>query len=354
MPRITVLIPCFNGAKYMAPVISSIRNQTYTDFNVILINDGSTDESSQTFSRFAGGDRRFSIVDIPKNRGIVNALNTGLESSDSELIARLDVDDIAHPLRFERQLRAFRDQPNLGVVGSALTVINQVGEKRGVVCFPTLHQAISIGLLEGRFVIAHPAVTMRRDIVARLNGYDSSAEHAEDLDLWLRLLDSGCRFRNLLSQLTYFRVHGNNDTIVNSELQQARKIRVLCRAYVKRQNNGLESCSSASVESQFSTLQKLRREGKGLGTVFEEVTSIINGRKWNLLNCFYFHHFIFTEIKRATLSSVTVLSAVRYLPKLLFLHGVFRYISYFLRYVLPVQLRASFLNRFFVSFLNRD
>lgn len=353
MPKVTVLIPCFNGAKYMAPMLSSLRAQTLKDFNVMLVNDGSTDESSAVFAELTRRDRRFSLVEIAQNQGIVNALNTGLERSDSELIARLDVDDMAHPLRLEIQQKVFREESSIGLVGSAVNIINDAGLNTGVVCFPTYHRAISIGLAEGRFVIAHPAVMVRRELVARLGGYEQQTQHAEDLDLWLRLLNSGCKFKNLSSRLTNFRVHDSNDTILNTATQKTRKLQVLSRCYVNWKDNETTDFLSESVEAEFFNLQRLEAEPKGLPKALEESLKLIHRHRWDLYNGFYFHHFVLSRIKRALWHPVIGFPVIVRLPQLLFMPGVLKYLAYFFRHVLPVQIRTNILNSIIFRFYSR-
>src|SRR5437868_6203051 len=101
MPRIAVLLPVYNGEKYVADAVQSVLDQTFTDFELVVIDDGSTDRTADVLASFS--DARMRIIRFAENRGIVAALNTGIRESKPELIARMDADDICMPRRFERQ-----------------------------------------------------------------------------------------------------------------------------------------------------------------------------------------------------------------------------------------------------------
>jgi len=203
-PRVSVILPIYNGEPFLADAVGSILAQTFRDFELIAIDDGSTDASWDTIDRFARADSRVTAL-RQANAGMVTALNRGLSLARGELIARMDQDDVAHPERFVRQLAFVDAHPDVSVVGSAVTLIGKAGERIRDVDYPSTPDAIS-EFLERGSPLAHPAVMMRRDAVRAVGCYRAAYRYAEDYDLWLRMAEK-YRLANLPDRLLRYRDH---------------------------------------------------------------------------------------------------------------------------------------------------
>ncbi|MEM3094827.1 MAG: glycosyltransferase [Nitrososphaera sp.] len=205
-PSISVLLPVYNAERYVALAVQSILDQSYRDFELILINDGSTDNSLSILETFAARDPRIRLISR-ENRGLVATLNEGLSLANGEFIARMDADDIALPLRFEKQLSFMQTHPECVAVGCNTYLIDLDGQplrpKKIVYC---THDEIDQALLSGKTnVISHPAAMIRTDALHKVNGYRDLAI-GEDYDLWLRLAEIG-QLANLPDILLYHRYH---------------------------------------------------------------------------------------------------------------------------------------------------
>lgn len=201
--ELTVLLPVFNGAQYIAEAIESILTQTYTRFELLVINDGSTDETQTILEGFTARDARVRVISR-ENRGLIATLNQGLSLSSTDLIVRMDADDVARPNRLERQAAFMKAHPDVDVCGAGLVFYETGEEKR----LPENHDALRVLALFNTPVF-HPTVIMRKSSVLAVGGYSSQAPCAEDFDLWERMLHAGCRFANLSEVLLRYRLHPN-------------------------------------------------------------------------------------------------------------------------------------------------
>ena len=205
-PTISVLMPVYNGARYLAEAVESIRAQTFGDFEFIAVDDGSRDDSLPLLQRLAQADSRIKIVSRP-NTGIVGALNDGLAVARGEFVARMDADDIAAPVRFEKQLAALRTNTGCVALGSAVMFTDPKSRPLKAYLPPPSHAAIEEELARGNGgALIHPTVIFRRDALIQCGGYRTQYNYIEDLDLYVRLLDVG-RLANLPDILLQYRQH---------------------------------------------------------------------------------------------------------------------------------------------------
>jgi glycosyltransferase involved in cell wall biosynthesis len=202
---LTVLLPVRNGAAYLDEAIASICGQTFRDFELLVIDDGSDDESPAILAKHAAADGRVRALANP-GAGLIAALNFGLRSASTELVARMDADDIALPTRFERQMARMAAEPDLLVLGTATRRIDARGNQLEVAT-PPADPADVARVLERVNAIAHPTVVMRRSAVEAVGGYRRAYLRAEDYDLWLRLAERG-KLANLQEPLLEYRIGG--------------------------------------------------------------------------------------------------------------------------------------------------
>jgi glycosyltransferase involved in cell wall biosynthesis len=231
-PRVTVLLPVHDAERFLPEAVESILAQSFADFELLAIDDGSRDGSAAILDGYARRDRRVRVVRRP-HEGLVATLNAGLSLARAELIARMDADDVALPRRLELQVARLEADPTLACVGSAYEVIDAKGRRIDVVRPPAPSERILAALLEGASVLCHAAATYRRASVIAAGGYDAAACLAEDYDLWLRLAEQA-RLENLEEVALRVRYHATSQ----SERFQAEQIeqtgRICARARRRR------------------------------------------------------------------------------------------------------------------------
>ena len=218
-PIISVLMPCYNAGETLDETMLSLLGQTLSEFEVVAVDDGSEDSTSEKLSKWSEQDSRVRVITIA-HAGIIPALNNGMEACRSHLVARMDADDVAHPERLERQAAFLEENPEVAVVGSLVEGFPRDGVREGFQIYLDWlnklvdHEAITRDILI-ESPLAHPSVAFRRRRVEALGGYQ---EHgwAEDYDLWLRLYLEGARFEKIPEILLYWREHPQRLTRTDS------------------------------------------------------------------------------------------------------------------------------------------
>jgi glycosyltransferase involved in cell wall biosynthesis len=207
-PMISVLMPVYNAKRYVAEAIESILDQTFRDFEFLIVDDGSTDGSLEIIKRYGRKDSRIQWL-AGDNAGYVVRLNSMIQWAKGDLIARMDADDVALPDRFARQVDFLRSHPEVDVVGGAQEHIDSKGYPLHVHYDPQGHEEISELAMSGACPINHPSVIMRRKALLAAGGYEVEMMPSEDLDLWLRMGERG-RLANLPDVITRYRLHGSS------------------------------------------------------------------------------------------------------------------------------------------------
>lgn len=199
-PLISVIIPVYNGEKYLSLAIESIINQTYKNLELIIINDGSSDRTLEIIRKFTTQDRRIRLINR-ENKGLIFSLNEGVDAANGKFIARMDADDISYKNRIETQLN-YIDKYNLDIVGST---VEYIGDKKGYRVYPSNDDEIKMALTIG-CPLAHPSVFGRANIFKEYR-YSQLAKNHEDYELWCRMAKNGVRFGNVISPLLKYRIH---------------------------------------------------------------------------------------------------------------------------------------------------
>jgi len=189
-PRVSVLLPVWNGEAFLEQAMESILRQTLSSFELILIDDGSTDRTAAIAEEFAFRDTRVRVLRRP-HEGFSATLNAGIEAARGEYVARMDADDLSLPDRLRKQVAYLDIHPACVAVGAWIEVVDEAGRHIGLKTFVTTHDEISAVLLCGISPMAHPTVLFRRDVVRAAGGYDARRYPSEDLDLWFRLGERG-------------------------------------------------------------------------------------------------------------------------------------------------------------------
>lgn len=226
----------YNAERYLRAAIESVLTQTFSDFEFLIVNDGSKDHSLAVLEEYAGRDQRIVLLSR-ENRGLPASLNEGLELAHGEFVARMDADDICLPGRFMRQVEFLENHPSCVAVGSAALRIDSDGDEIGMtserVC---RHEELDAMLMSGKVPLMHPTVMMRRSALSAVGGYQS-LPICEDYDLWLRLAEIGT-LANLNDVLLKYRWLPNSYSHARLESQAQMKRVALADAYSRRGLSG--------------------------------------------------------------------------------------------------------------------
>ncbi len=210
-PLVSVILPAYNCERFLADTLKSLLHQSFTNFELIVIDDGSTDSTSQIIHSF--NDSRIRYLTNDGNKGLIFTLNRGIKESFGKYIARIDADDIAMPNRLEKQVRWLEEHPQTAVVGSFVSLIDELGNDAG---FWPLDIAvykpkrIRKAMLKEN-CIAHPSVMLRGDVIRQYE-YAYNQKHTEDYGLWLQLLADGFIIEKIPEKLLQYRVHSASIT----------------------------------------------------------------------------------------------------------------------------------------------
>ena len=224
-PKVSVVMPVFNGEKYLREAIESILNQTFTDFEFLILNDGSTDLSVEIVESY--DDERIRLVHSEKNQGLVPTRNKAIGLARGEYIAVLDCDDVSSPQRLEKQVAFMDAHPDVGVCGAWIQTIGEIAGN--IWDFPTDDATIRSRLLF-ESVLPHSSVMMRKRVLdehkLRYNPlYNHTA--AEDYELWVRC-SKHTKLANIPEVLTYYRLHESNISKLLRDKQKALANKVRC------------------------------------------------------------------------------------------------------------------------------
>jgi glycosyltransferase involved in cell wall biosynthesis len=216
-------MPVYNCADYLKDAIESILGQTFRHFEFIIVNDGSTDNTFNLLNEYASKDSRIRIIN-QDNSGIVAALNSGLHAAKTEWIFRMDGDDIALPHRFEAQVKAIEKNNDLVLLGGWCQQIDAKGDSIRVNKYPARHAALISKLETLKPFFPHPTACYKKSVVMKLGGYRARFQHAEDTDLWLRMIGSG-HFGCLPTSVLRLRKHSANvSNLAEGRIQLVRSL----------------------------------------------------------------------------------------------------------------------------------
>ena len=215
MHSVTVILPVYNGERYLREAIDSVLAQTYHDFELWVCNDGSTDGTVAIVDSYA--DPRVRRVDNPQNMGLVATLNRAFAMVESPYIARMDDDDLWHPKKLEWQMELLESRPEVGVCG---TSIHKFGDIDAVHLFPEDSDALKVGLLF-YCMMSHPSVVYRRSMLVETGlSYRQEYFPAEDYKMWVEVLQHS-HIHNLQQPLVEYRQHGGQICRERKEEQAA-------------------------------------------------------------------------------------------------------------------------------------
>jgi glycosyltransferase involved in cell wall biosynthesis len=202
-PTVSVVMTVYKDFRFLDAAVDSVLAQTFRDFELIIVDDGNRDDAR--FAALARRDPRIRIVGLPDNVGTAAAANRGIEAARGAIIARLDADDIAEPQRLALQVAALAADPQVGLIGSAVTLIDEAGAARGVTAMPVTDLEIRWTILFHN-PLYHSAAAFRRSLFDAAGRYIVTELVSQDHYLWFHLLPL-CRARNLAAPLIRYRLN---------------------------------------------------------------------------------------------------------------------------------------------------
>ncbi len=230
-PTVSVILPVFNGQKHLHDAIESILGQTFTDFELVIVNDGSYDKSVEIIDTYCADDARvIRVENSAEDKGLVGALNLGMSIARGKFIARMDADDIAYPNRLGRQVNFLEVNQDIDLCGSWVKPFGKVSHT--VWQYPLTHAEIALRLLFNN-AFAHPSIMFRKELLAAGYRYDRNYPHAEDYELFTRLSDH-VTYANIPEVLLQYRTHEQNVGTVHSVAQQETAKRIQTRELAKK------------------------------------------------------------------------------------------------------------------------
>ena len=252
-PRVTVLLPSYNAERYLGQSVESILHQTFTDFEFLIIDDGSTDGAVEILRRYAKQDPRIRLI-LRENRGLVATLNEGLEKARAPLLARMDNDDEAVPDRLEKQVAFLDVHPEVMCVASAFTFMDESWRLLTTLYPPEHDEDLQKLCLAGHCPICDPASMFRREAALAAGGFNPELELAQDLDMWLRLGEMG-KLACIQEPLLRYRLHTGSLSGLKPDLQRDRMRRSCEEAWQRR---GIEGRFEAEGEWRPSSARASR------------------------------------------------------------------------------------------------
>lgn len=205
MPKVSVIMPVYNGEAYLREAIESVLQQTFGDFEFIIINDGSTDGSESIILSYR--DTRIVYLQNEGNKGVIYTLNRCVKEAKGELIARMDADDIAMPGRLEKQVSYMESHPEVAVLATTVQLVDAEGQP--IANWKEDRQSVSEHQIRSSLAsnncIAHPSVMVRKDVYEQYL-YEYDQKYSEDYDLWLRLISENKRIAKLPEPLLKHRI----------------------------------------------------------------------------------------------------------------------------------------------------
>jgi len=212
-PQVSFLLSCHNGDKWLNDALKSIAEQTFTEFEAILINDGSTDNSREILEAWAKSDSRYKVFTKEKS-GLPDSLNFGLSICNGAWVARLDADDVCELDRIERQVDAVFDNDQLVLVGSSFYTFGETNGNRQLFNVRKSHRHLVKRLETLRSFFPHSSAFLNRDKALKIGGYQPALKRAEDWDLWLRLSELG-EITAITEPLVNIRIHSEQISGIN-------------------------------------------------------------------------------------------------------------------------------------------
>ncbi|MGG3919231.1 glycosyltransferase [Parageobacillus thermoglucosidasius] len=217
-PLVSVIMPVFNCAKFLDQAIESVLNQSFSNFELIIVNDGSTDNTLNVIEKYMKKDNRITLISR-ENKGLVYSLNEAIRISNGDLIARMDGDDICLPNRLLRQVQFMRENKQIDILGSQVSVFGDISMSERERLEEKLNTKISDNnaeeqILTNWYCLAHSSIIFRKSVIKNIGYYEDCK--SEDLELWLRAIRNGLKISKINEVLIRYRVHRKSKSTLDN------------------------------------------------------------------------------------------------------------------------------------------
>lgn len=226
MPKVTVIIPTYNAIAYLPSTVDSVIQQTFTDFEVLIVDDGSTDETVEWVSKLV--DPRVRLIS-QANQGVAVARNQGITGAQGEYVAFLDADDLWEPTKLEKQVKCLEENPQIGLVNTSIVNIDEQGKPLGAVNASDIEGNVLKYIVEENLILCGSAPMVRRSCLEAVQGFDQKLMSAEDWDLWIRLA-ARYDFAVVREPLVLYRQHLNSKSN-NIERHLKHRLKVIDKTF---------------------------------------------------------------------------------------------------------------------------
>lgn len=211
---ISIIMSVYNDDKYLEESIKSILFQTYINWELIIIDDYSTDNSKNIIKKYINKDKRIKLLENDKNKGLPKSLNKGIRHSSGNYIVRMDADDISKNIRLEKQLNFIKKNSNVDVLGSGAEIIDINNKKLGIIKMEENHSEI-IKNISSKNIFFHPSVMIKKSFFNKVGFYNENLRKGQDLELWIRGINLGAIYHNLNYPLIEYRYNNKVLSIKN-------------------------------------------------------------------------------------------------------------------------------------------
>lgn len=327
-PLVSILLPAYNAELFIISALESILNQTYSNLEIIVINDGSTDNTEQIINTLT--DDRIKLINNDNNLGLIKTLNKGIDFCNGKYIARMDADDISYPTRIEKQVSTMEENPSVGICGTWFETYTN-NEPTGHSKYPANNDEIQINQLH-KISLCHGTAIFKKQVLLD-NKFDSDFAHAEDFELWSRIKNC-TKMKNIQEVLYRVNRHGENVSIKNQAIQENNTIRIIqkqlneisgeeitkeqVRLYVQLCYSNF-NLSTLEIE-QIGQLNKILKNGsKHMNLVDPASFNLYINNKWNhlCLNNIKSKKASYTLWKKYRLNSNDILMKLKFLVKVI-------------------------------------
>lgn len=242
--KVSVLICVYNGMTYLATALDSVLKQTYSNTEVIVVDDTSTDGTRAYLEEVSATEPRLKLVFNTQNLGVAGSRNRALDEATGEYVAIMDADDIAHEDRFAEQVEFLQRRKDVVCVGTNHDLIDAKGRMITSLQLPESNEEIQKKILAGHGAICNPTAMIRRELLVNIGGYDTDIKSAEDLDVWLKLGERG-KLWNIQKPLLKYRIHNNSESASHATRQRESALKACKNAWERRGIDGYFEASDA-------------------------------------------------------------------------------------------------------------
>jgi glycosyltransferase involved in cell wall biosynthesis len=230
-PLISVIMPVYNAEKFIGRAIDSVLKQTFKDFELIILNDKSSDSTLEIIKKYLEIDSRIRLITFDTKSTVATLLNKGVEVAKSNIIARMDADDYSLKTRFEKQYKKINENDKYAIVGANIIIVDEDYLTISSRSYPTNSKDLKKMMLRYS-PFAHPVVMFRKDYFQEFNGYNANIPHVEDIDLWFRL-GTKYEFASIDEPLLKYTLLFNSNSHKNVKRQELEGFEVKWRAVTK-------------------------------------------------------------------------------------------------------------------------